>query len=149
MLLSIASISQIKVQNPLFYSMLLQSLIFFFSVSASHFKSQVKFPCSPPECHQLSSMAADLEPDTRWGISLPCVSVWQPDWGWVWAEGGAHIAPCLRPTRRPPIASAPCLKSLPSCHLPTGSHTQSGPNNRGLRSSWNRLQGCVAKKRSL
>lgn len=29
MLLRIASISQIKVQNPLFYSMLLQSVIFF------------------------------------------------------------------------------------------------------------------------
>lgn len=93
-----------------------------FSFSASFFKLQVKFPRSLLECHQLSSMAADLEPDTRWGISLPHVSVRQPHSEGPWAEGGVHTAPCRRPTRRPPIVSAPCLKELhPSVspHAPT------------------------------
>lgn len=70
--------------------------------------SLTAFPCSPLECHQLSSMAADLEPDTWRGISLPCVSVC-----------GAQST-CLRPeTRKSPIASAPCLKSLLRCPLPS------------------------------
>lgn len=56
-------------------------------------------------------------------------------------EDGKHKAPCLRPTRRPPIASAPCLKSLPQCHLPSCSQTHRGPNNslsrhKALTSSW-------------
>lgn len=56
-------------------------------------------------------------------------------------EDGKHKAPCLRPTRRPPIASAPCLKSLPQCHLPSCSQTHCGPNNslsrhKALTSSW-------------
>lgn len=33
------------------------------------------FPRSLLDCHQLSSTAADLEPATRWGISLACLSV--------------------------------------------------------------------------
>lgn len=113
-----------------------------FSFSATFFKLQVKFPRSPLECHQLSSMAANLEPDTRWGISLPHVSVRQPDSGGPWAEGGAHTAPCRRPTRRPPIFSAPCLRSPPEC-LPACSHIQHGSNNRGLRRRMYRLQDCV------
>lgn len=63
------------------------------------------------------------------------------------AEDGKHRALCLRPTRRPLIASAPCLKSLPQCHLPSCSHMQPGPNSSVVRQEGQgaagRLQSCV------
>lgn len=48
-----------------------------------------------------------------------------------------------RPTRRPPIASAPCLKSLPECHLPCSHMQHQHTQQQRAKKQLVRLQHCV------
>lgn len=116
MLLRAASISQIKVQkNPQFLFFAHPEFFLLFCVPCR--VTGENSPAARLECRQLSSVAADLEPDTRWGISqlvLVCAGCWRMGQK---APPPHTQRPCPRPTRRLLVASAPCLKTLPSCRF--------------------------------
>lgn len=59
---------ELKSKNPRFSlspCILILLFLHLLLLSLFHFKSQVIFPRRLLDCHQLSSTAADLEPDTR------------------------------------------------------------------------------------
>lgn len=119
------SIIQMKVRNPPCFFFIFYNLC---SSSSSH-----RFPFSSRRWYFLPALPAGLSstvingsgPWTRYkmrdfsGVRKKCARGSQTERESGAGGGGKHRAPCLRPTRRPPIASAPCLKSLPWCHLPS------------------------------
>ena len=132
---SCVSIFQMNVDHPGFYH------FFPFPVTGS--------PCSQLDCHQLSSTGSG--PWTGYKMrdfsALPkCVCAAAISRASPGLETGRHRAPCLRPTRRPSRASAPCLKSLPWCHLPSCSHMQPRPEQQASQTRGPRRKQLVGSR---